>query len=212
MASRFVALLACTVAASPPHSDVVVAPYASQLHHPAGFVSSANGIDGCEHLPSCHECLSNRDCGWCASTETCLEGVVMGPLGSKCDAWDYGMCSHSQPCSARRACGECERDPACGWCPATQQCTEGNADGPLFGHCADWQHGSELGVACSRGPPHANEQKAALVVPTAESAAKQPQQRAGAKQHDVHLPPATKVAKVDALRRMKGAGTSIHRK
>jgi hypothetical protein len=99
---------------------------------------------------------------------------------------DYGMCSHAQPCHTRRVCGECERDPSCGWCPSTQQCTEGNSEGPLFGHCSDWQHGSEVGAACSRGPPHAKEEPS--VVSKLPSKAAHRVVHAEAKQHDQWRP------------------------
>merc|ERR1712167_313789 len=94
------------------------------------------------------------NCGWCAVTKTCMEGVIMGPLSSNCSAWDYAFCS-GEPCATYRTCSTCMSDPFCGWCPSTQLCSEGNKNGPLFGKCGDWEHGAMQSGCNSDGPPQA---------------------------------------------------------
>ena len=50
-------------------------------------------MEDCWIKDSCSKCVADVNCGWCAVTKTCMEGVIMGPLSSNCSAWDYAFCS-----------------------------------------------------------------------------------------------------------------------
>ena len=45
---------------------------------------------------SCSECSSDR-CGWCASSNVCMDGIALGPDSGKCDTWSFGDSVSCQP-------------------------------------------------------------------------------------------------------------------
>eukprot|EP01125_Pyxidicula_operculata_P022683 TRINITY_DN94_c0_g1_i2.p2 TRINITY_DN94_c0_g1~~TRINITY_DN94_c0_g1_i2.p2 ORF type:complete len:145 (+),score=21.50 TRINITY_DN94_c0_g1_i2:445-879(+) len=55
----------------------------------------------CTNYNSCHDCLQDPDCGWCAFTQTntgrCVLGNNYGPYSGTCNSWNktwyYNSCS-----------------------------------------------------------------------------------------------------------------------
>lgn len=77
---------------------------------------SAQGNSKCEDQNSCMTCTALDACGWCAPTQTCLNGTAAGPLNSTClgSAWEFDSCI---PCNQFTNCRECiTRDTDCFWC------------------------------------------------------------------------------------------------
>jgi len=78
-----------------------------------------NGIfakAACNEQTNCDACTGMSECGWCAPTQTCLNGTKLGPFNSTCigDSWEFGKCT---PCAQFTDCRTCiARDTDCFWC------------------------------------------------------------------------------------------------
>ena len=99
------------------------------------------GVD-CAANTDCGSCLDTFPCGWCETSNTCIEGSSSGPQGSVCADWDWFLseCTMPDPCNTHTACGECTGDLDCGWCESTGDCRTGEASGPDDGSCLDWDY------------------------------------------------------------------------
>ena len=49
----------------------------------------------CSKHFSCEPCTSNKECGWCSMTQTCMEGSKKGPKEGVCLFFDYGVILNS---------------------------------------------------------------------------------------------------------------------
>jgi len=70
----------------------------------------------CEDLKACISCTAQPACGWCAPTQSCLNGTEVGPYNSTClgSAWEFDSCT---PCNTFTDCHDClSRDTDCFWC------------------------------------------------------------------------------------------------
>jgi hypothetical protein len=70
----------------------------------------------CNELKNCSACTPNPSCGWCASTNICLEGSKIGPNRGICKIYNFEKCPEKINCSKYKKCDECMSDTACGWC------------------------------------------------------------------------------------------------
>ena len=95
----------------------------------------------CEY-DSCGECIVQKSCGWCASTNTCMQGRPDGPYGNEtnCSYWNFALCEGG--CKESLDCDACVKQPGCGFCLSTCECQQGHEKGPAFNHtCQDgWYH------------------------------------------------------------------------
>eukprot|EP00735_Rhodelphis_limneticus_P009489 TRINITY_DN2769_c0_g1::TRINITY_DN2769_c0_g1_i1::g.27575::m.27575 TRINITY_DN2769_c0_g1::TRINITY_DN2769_c0_g1_i1::g.27575 ORF type:complete len:4524 (-),score=1560.18,sp/Q80YX1/TENA_MOUSE/33.67/5e-46,sp/Q80YX1/TENA_MOUSE/34.16/1e-43,sp/Q80YX1/TENA_MOUSE/31.55/2e-41,sp/Q80YX1/TENA_MOUSE/31.33/7e-16,Filamin/PF00630.14/3.2e-08,Filamin/PF00630.14/7.8e-06,Filamin/PF00630.14/0.00064,Filamin/PF00630.14/3.8,Filamin/PF00630.14/1.4e-05,Filamin/PF00630.14/2.7e-12,Filamin/PF00630.14/3.8e-06,Filamin/PF00630.14 len=125
-----------------------------------GDTSTRDVVSPCSQYTDCTSCLEvadeHRVCGWCSSSNTCIDGTSDGPLqSSQCDAdaFDFDTC----PCSIYSSCETCLSDVEddttgtkrdCGWCPESGTCFDGTSAGPADDDtCAagplNWAFGSE---------------------------------------------------------------------
>ena len=70
----------------------------------------------CLTLNSCNKCTSNPSCGWCGSSNQCVEGNNLNPLKGTCQFYSFEKCPNIAECSTYRKCNDCLQDVACGWC------------------------------------------------------------------------------------------------
>jgi len=80
-------------------------------------ISLVKGEDGdCSKQNNCQNCADFSNCGWCAPTQSCLNGTASGPLNSTClgQNWEFNSCT---PCNRFLDCRTCNvRDADCYWC------------------------------------------------------------------------------------------------
>jgi hypothetical protein len=69
----------------------------------------------CNMLTSCGSCVANPYCGWCSSTNQCVEGDEHSSIYGQCPFYDYNKCSENSNCEYN-SCKECLADAGCGWC------------------------------------------------------------------------------------------------
>lgn len=102
---------------------------------------------GCGTITDCGACIDASGCGWCDSTDECLDGGFFGPESGDCDDWDWysWTCDNTDACSTSTTCGECTSRGTCGWCNASDECMTGTSAGPSEGSCSDWDW---LGTSC----------------------------------------------------------------
>ncbi|KYQ89575.1 putative mediator complex subunit 9 [Tieghemostelium lacteum] len=93
----------------------------------------------CANQTSCRECSSNPRCGWCTSTNSCLDVTGNGYI---CDT-NLDVCSgclrtspqqcpfSTKECVDFTECRTCSRQPNCGWCTSTGKCLETTSNGYL---------------------------------------------------------------------------------
>jgi hypothetical protein len=104
--------------------------------------------------PGCGACVADPECGFCPNSGLCLEGNARGPIPrftgathilpkdrvkafmnmANCSAWQFSMCV-AEPCLQHTTCETCSNDPICGWCAATNKCTEGDIAGSAKEFC-----------------------------------------------------------------------------
>eukprot|EP00298_Acanthocystis_sp_HF-20_P002656 c13057_g1_i1.p1 GENE.c13057_g1_i1~~c13057_g1_i1.p1 ORF type:complete len:159 (-),score=68.46 c13057_g1_i1:117-593(-) len=97
-------------------------------------------VDKCASVSDCSSCTLMNDCGWCDwHGGKCVSGTLNGPSLTNCSHWDYGYCT-GQPCSFYSNECSCTKDPFCGWCKTSFECSEGTPRGSLFHSCnlAEW--------------------------------------------------------------------------
>ena len=70
----------------------------------------------CNTLKTCGKCTANPGCGWCSSSQSCIEGNEKGPYIGKCTFYDYKLCISPKPCKSYKTCNTCIQDVTCGWC------------------------------------------------------------------------------------------------
>eukprot|EP00301_Raphidiophrys_heterophryoidea_P019281 c4242_g1_i1.p2 GENE.c4242_g1_i1~~c4242_g1_i1.p2 ORF type:complete len:172 (+),score=23.62 c4242_g1_i1:156-671(+) len=93
----------------------------------------------CSVYESCHVCVQDINCGWCAGERTCVSGSAHQPLaidehGKKCTAFDFFSCPGFR-CGAYHSCEGCSRDQFCGWCSQTWNCVSRFGMKPLSQNC-----------------------------------------------------------------------------
>ncbi|KAH3742907.1 peptidase M35 [Pelomyxa schiedti] len=98
---------------------------------PADHVCSTYNYFSCEadcsSATNCSSCVM-RDCGFCASTQTCVPGTFVGAENT-CDHFQYLFCE----CSAGAKCSDCfEISSYCGWCSSNDFCASGTSPGPYY--------------------------------------------------------------------------------
>jgi len=93
----------------------------------------------CSVRTDCSSCVADPKCGWCRSSQTCmntLDGKV--PAGN-CSHADFShLYCKSHTCEQHKNCYECMSDPECGLCAATGACQKGGLTGPETGSCSSW--------------------------------------------------------------------------
>ena len=133
-------------------------------HHSLTFRTVCEGT-------SCSECLNQAGCGWCAPTQTCVNGDFDGPTDdSYCLSGWFGnlpvgppspercpgtsdalLCAHidirSQACSIVPSCLECTHTSGCGWCAETKACVE--VTGNPSPNCTPVDYCRAFAVSCS---------------------------------------------------------------
>lgn len=104
--------------------------------------------DACSGFSTCEECNAGCGCGWCAESQTCMEGDPTGahaPNVCNIGAWDYYTCAN---CQTLTTCSQCETSSLCGWCAdlvMTPAKPSFNAEQLLF-------HRVSVCVAAPQGP------------------------------------------------------------
>lgn len=102
--------------------------------------------DFCNLYEHCSDCTNDfyNQCGWCATTQTCVSGSKSGPSNSTTcpsTSFMYGgnVCPTSQPlfsgsstytdgtCGTLQNCYECANAAACGWCSSSNTCLSGSS-------------------------------------------------------------------------------------
>jgi len=93
----------------------------------------------CEY-ESCDSCVVHKSCGWCAETNSCIQGRPDGPYQANCSYWNFALCEGG--CKELQNCGECIAQKGCGFCTSTCECQQGHEKGPAFNHtCKEgWIH------------------------------------------------------------------------
>ena len=66
-------------------------------------------------LNNCDACTGNPYCGWCASSNLCVEGDEHSPKLGQCSYYNYDKCSDKSNCEYLN-CNDCLGDSGCGWC------------------------------------------------------------------------------------------------
>ena len=77
----------------------------------------------CKTHDTCQQCSRAAGCGFCGSTEKCMEGNEKGPISpTGClSKWRMVECNDIPPCSSFESCPECLISPRCGWCASTEE-------------------------------------------------------------------------------------------
>lgn len=108
---------------------------------------------------NCKACTADPECGYCPSTGKCFIGNPDGPIPrfsgdtqfltdhrkqfmylTNCSSWQFAFCQ-GEPCREYSNCKGCLSDSFCGWCSATNTCTEGDAAGSYGEFCPrGWVH------------------------------------------------------------------------
>jgi hypothetical protein len=70
----------------------------------------------CHFLLTCGECVADPTCGWCASTNQCVEGNEQSPFKGQCSFYNFNKCSDKSECEDYKTCDDCMADVGCGWC------------------------------------------------------------------------------------------------
>jgi len=94
----------------------------------------------CRYL-SCAKCVASKTCGWCASSQTCMEGNRIAPLGNgTCAYWNFEACESG--CGTSPDCAGCVSRIGCGFCYDSCECLQGNRMGPAFNRTCNsgWYH------------------------------------------------------------------------
>jgi hypothetical protein len=91
----------------------------------------------CEQFQSCGPCAAQAQCGWCATTNSCMAGTQQG--SPACPAgwlWLPNQCGPAAPpqptadtCPQYTNCVSCAQDTRCGWCVGTNSCMGGAQQG-----------------------------------------------------------------------------------
>eukprot|EP01114_Cavostelium_apophysatum_P020704 TRINITY_DN7014_c0_g1_i1.p1 TRINITY_DN7014_c0_g1~~TRINITY_DN7014_c0_g1_i1.p1 ORF type:complete len:423 (+),score=10.60 TRINITY_DN7014_c0_g1_i1:117-1385(+) len=99
-----------------------------------GSVCEGETLD-CGKHETCGNCTSDESerCGWCKSTETCLE-YDPNEDPPVCEIWLEKTCN---PCDSLKDCESCSSDSDCGWCNQTS-CVRGGSLGPATHICEEW--------------------------------------------------------------------------
>lgn len=58
----------------------------------------------CYNLKNCRGCTANPGCGWCSSTQSCIEGDEKGPFNGSCSFYDFKQCIGPKPCNTYLKC------------------------------------------------------------------------------------------------------------
>ncbi|KAF1749186.1 hypothetical protein GCK72_025653 [Caenorhabditis remanei] len=103
----------------------------------------------CAQRNNCSDCTELDQCMWCPSTNRCinLEAYTLSFAYGQCHSWVTSgsgnvlrrVCqAESSICEEHKTCGECQRDPGCGWLADDSKtglglCIRGAATGPLEG-------------------------------------------------------------------------------
>lgn len=93
----------------------------------------------CRYL-SCSRCVEQKTCGWCASSQMCMEGSRSRPYEQNCTFWNFELCEAG--CKEHADCSSCVEQDGCGFCESTCECLQGHSKGPAFGNvsCPSWKH------------------------------------------------------------------------
>jgi hypothetical protein len=70
----------------------------------------------CNKLLNCSTCAANPRCGWCESSNQCVDGDKTGPKNGFCPFYNFDKCPHKSDCSSYNTCNQCMQDVGCGWC------------------------------------------------------------------------------------------------
>lgn len=103
----------------------------------------------CTPNTTCSDCGATDGCGWCATSNSCLDGTADSSNDGACTGvswiWDPAYCpGQGDLCATHSAsCDDCAMQPGCGFCPG-MGCRAGTADGPLVGGavttCDGWAY------------------------------------------------------------------------
>lgn len=105
------------------------------------------GPTACNMLTDCDSCGAGNNCGWCTTSNTCLDGNDLRSNDGTCTGvtwiFDPTYCpDESAFCAMHNStCDDCTSQAGCGLCPG-MGCVPGTGDGPVIGgivtHCDGW--------------------------------------------------------------------------
>lgn len=74
----------------------------------------------CSSYQSCSQCATDSSCGWCISTDKCVEGDSERPLFTQCQSYSFSICDKEALCS-QTTCGVCIANSICSWCATSHK-------------------------------------------------------------------------------------------
>ncbi len=84
--------------------------------------------------PDCGACIAKPGCGWCKSTNSCLQGDASGPSGNTCPTIDWATtpteCTGpvgGSSCSSKTNCADCLSGSGCKWCQDGTKCADASS-------------------------------------------------------------------------------------
>lgn len=121
--------------------------FLSPSHFPSFFRNATECPMPCAQRNNCSDCTDLEQCMWCPSTNRCinLEAYTLSFAYGQCHSWVTSgsgsvinrVCqAESVVCEEHKTCGECQRDPGCGWLADDSKtglglCIRGTSTGPL---------------------------------------------------------------------------------
>jgi len=103
------------------------------------LVAPAKCPGDCSLHMHCGLCVADSKCGWCRSTQSCMEVVDGRAANGNCSALDLShLYCKAATCEQHKTCHQCMSDPECGMCSVTGQCAKGTLTGPDTGQCSTW--------------------------------------------------------------------------
>lgn len=101
----------------------------------------------CRQFTDCGTCVDNPKCGWCRTSQSCMNVVDGGAPVGNCSKADFShLYCKSEMCEEHRSCRSCMADPDCGRCATNGQCGRGDITGPAQGTCSSWNYAAPLRV------------------------------------------------------------------
>eukprot|EP00301_Raphidiophrys_heterophryoidea_P003429 c11547_g1_i1.p1 GENE.c11547_g1_i1~~c11547_g1_i1.p1 ORF type:complete len:280 (-),score=47.21 c11547_g1_i1:155-994(-) len=107
---------------------------ALEAQSPEDYPSNGT-VSICPYYDECTSCTSSTsDCGWCATSASCVPGTSSGPNSGWCAYNDWKF-STADCCGSQTTCNSCVSANGCGWCGDSSTCLYGSFAGPTTGTC-----------------------------------------------------------------------------
>jgi len=95
----------------------------------------------CAQFRNCGQCVDNPKCGWCRTSQSCIDVIGNGQPAGNCTKADLShLFCKSNMCEEHKSCRQCLSDPDCGRCSTNGQCGRGDIRGPAAGTCPAWNY------------------------------------------------------------------------